>query len=555
MLVPPISARGFLLIIALMIAAVSQAAVAQTPKRLPSVDKIVDNYLKAIGGKKAARAISDGDYTWTVQLNDQSFGAARSRRKAPASERWDVSFGNGQIVSATNARSAWEIGLDNKLKTLTALEAATAKLRAALDVAHLIDYKKANILARVVSLGDLGSEPAYIVEFSTRSGARAQYYFSVKSGLLTKITSDTKKARIILEDYRQAQNAPDSQTASSTQAANNRQGNNAQTRNNENKAPLNAKRDGYILEPHRIRMNLDGSGELTLLLQSVKYNTGIDDSIFDPPVASEKLDVAELWREVNRNQDEIDKRVSEYAFRQKETDRTINSKGVVTKETVKLYEVFPLPNREPVKKLISENGVLLSPDKAAKEDRRVQEEFEKAERDRDKDEKKMAQRRAEREKKEKEGAEISPFLKVCDFVAPRREQWEGRDTIVFDFRPKVGFRPQNRQESLIAKLVGVVWIDPVDKQIIRLEARLAEGFKVGGGLLASLKPGAALTIEQTRMEQGVWLPKFAHINLSVKILLFGGGDYNQVVEWSDYKHFSGDVKDYKIQGTPDVVKP
>ena len=31
-----------------------------------------------------------------------------------------------------------------------------------------------------------------------------------------------------------------------------------------------------IQEPHRVRMNLDGSGELTLLLQSVKYNTGID---------------------------------------------------------------------------------------------------------------------------------------------------------------------------------------------------------------------------------------------------------------------------------------
>jgi len=29
-------------------------------------------------------------------------------------------------------------------------------------------------------------------------------------------------------------------------------------------------------------------------------------------------------------------------------------------------------------------------------------------------------------------------------------------------------------------------------------------------------------------------------------LLFGGGDYNKIVEWSDYKHFSGDVKGYKL---------
>jgi len=99
-----------------------------------------------------------------------------------------------------------------------------------------------------------------------------------------------------------------------------------------------------------------------------------------------------------------------------------------------------------------------------------------------------------------------------------------------------------------------VWIDPIDKQVIRLEARLAEAFKMAGGLLVSLKPGAAMVMEQTRMESGVWLPKFAQINLSVKVLLFGGGDYNKTIEWSDYKHFSGDVKDYKLD-VPVEKKP
>ncbi|HEX3183422.1 MAG TPA: hypothetical protein VHQ94_01435 [Pyrinomonadaceae bacterium] len=510
MFVPPINARRFVILVLLIIT--PQVTIAQ---KLPSVDKVVDKYLKAIGGKKAARAINDATYEWTIQLNEQPLGTARTQRKAPASERWEFTFGNGQVISATNARSAWEIGLDNKLRTLTAVEAATAKLRAALDAAHLVDFKKANILARVVSLGDLGSEPAYIVEFSMRSGARAQYYFSVKTGLITKITSDTKRTRIVFEDYRHVED---------------------------------------LNEPHRLRMTLDGSGELTLILQSVKHNTNIDDRVFDPPGATDKLDVAELWREVHRNQDEIDKRVSEYAFTQKETDKEISSKGELKKQTIKVYEVYPIPNREPVKKLISENGVPLSAERAAKEDKRVQQEFEEAERDREKDEKKAAERRAEREKKEKEGTEISPFLRVCDFVSPRREQWEGRETIVFDFRPKSNFRPKNREESLIAKLVGVVWIDPVDKQIIRLEARLAEGFKIAGGLVASLKPGAALVIEQTRMAQGIWLPRFAQINLSVKVLLFGGGDYNQTVEWSDYKHFAGDVKDYKVN-LPATDKP
>jgi hypothetical protein len=505
----------------LLLAITAQASLAQNsaalPKKLPSADKIVDNYAKAIGGKKAAGALKDATYEWTVQLNNQPIGTARTQRKAPSSERWELRFGNGQIISGTNSSSAWEVGLDNHLRTLTGVESAAAKLRASLDSSRLINFKKANVLARVVSLGDLASEPAYIVEFSTRSGARFQYYFSVKTSLITKITGNVKNTRVLLEDYRPAQGQ-------------------------------------RILEPHRVRMNVDGSGELTLLLQSVTYNTGVDQRAFDPPTAAETLDAAALLREVERNQEQVEKRISEYAFRQTETDREINSKGELKKETVKVYEVFPLPNREPVQKLISENGVPLSRDRAAKEDRRVRDEFLEAEREKEEDEKKVARRRAEREKKEKEGTNISPFLKACEFVSPRREILEGRETIVFDFRPRPGFRPKNREESLIAKLIGVVWIDPIDKQVIRFEARLAEAFKMAGGLLGSLKPGAALVIEQKRMDQGVWLPRFAHVNLSVKVLLFVGNDFNKTLEWSDYKHFSGDVKDYKLDA-PATVKP
>ncbi|HEY0728838.1 MAG TPA: hypothetical protein VGD38_12255, partial [Pyrinomonadaceae bacterium] len=354
------------------------AAVAQSsalPKKLPSVEKIVDNYLKAVGGKKVIAAHRDVTYEWIVQLSNQpagtpnesstanqSIGTARTLRKAPASERFELTFGNGQIIAGTNTRSAWELGLDKQLRTLTSLEAANAKLQTTLAASRLVDFKKANVLARVLSLGDLGSEPAYIVEFSTRSGARVQYYFSVKTKLITKITSDAKKTRLIFEDYRSTNG---------------------------------------VLEPHRVRMNLDGSGELTLVLQSVKYNTGINDQLFDPP-AAEKLDITSLLLEVGRNQDQLEDRVSEYSFKQTETDREINGKGELKKQTVKVYEVYPLPNREAVLKLISENGTPLSPERAAKEEKRVEEEFRKAERDKDKDAAEAAKRKAEREKQKSE---------------------------------------------------------------------------------------------------------------------------------------------------------
>ena len=230
----------------------------------------------------------------------------------------------------------------------------------------------------------------------------------------------------------------------------------------------------------------------------------------------------------------------------------------VKKETTRVYEIFPLANREPIRKLISENGVALSGERAAKEAKRVTEEFDKAERERAKTDERAARRRAEREQRARQGnseededPEISQFLKVCEFVSPRREVFGGREAIVFDFRPRAGFKPSNRTETLISKLVGVAWIDPIDKQVMRLEARLAESFKMGGGLVLSLRPGAGLVMEQTRMAEGVWLPRLAQLNLSARAFLFRGIDVNKTIEWSDYRHFQGDVNDYQL----DAPKP
>jgi hypothetical protein len=494
-----------------------QPVLAQQTRNLPSAEKIVDNYLKAIGGKKRASSIRDATYDWTIQVKDLPTGVARTQFKAPASQRSEVTFGNGQIISAANPRSAWVRGLDGELRTLTGLEAAAAKLQAVLDVARLIDYKKANVLARLMSLDNSPSGPTYVLEFSSRGGAQLRYLFSAKTRLLDSIQDEARKTITWFEDYRP---------------------------------------EGNILEPHTLRIKQD-QGEVTFKLQRVSYNSGVASTLFDPPRSAEALDVATLLREVSRNQDEVEKRFLEYSFLRKETGREIDGKGVVKKETVKVFEVFPLPNRGPILKLISENGAPLSGDRAVKEDKRVQEEFLKAERDKDKDAQKAAEKRAERQRQkaaksqqdEDEDLEISQFFRHCEFISPRRERFQDRETIVFDFRAKPGFKPNTRQESLISKLIGVVWIDPLDKQVIRLEARLAEGFKMAGGLLVSLRPGAALVWEQTRMKEGIWMPRFAQINLSVKVLLFGGGDVNQTVEWSDYKHFSADVDSYRL-GVP-----
>jgi hypothetical protein len=493
--------------------------------KLPSPEKIVGDYLKAVGGKKRLAAIRDATYEWTVQFKEQTYAEGKTRVKAPGSVRSDLMFGNGEINAAANASSAWERGLDGKLRTLTGTEANVARLRAMLQASRLVDYKKLNVLARTVALEETVGEQAYVVEFSTRNGARQRYRFGMSSKLLLSAGEEAGKPSMSFGDYR-------------VEAAG-------------------------VLEPHRMEVAVEGSGALVFRLQRVTYNQGLGEAVFDPPPVTQALDVPSLLREVSRNQDAIDERVSEYTFTQKITERELSDRGEIKKETVRVYEVYPLPNRAPIFRLISENGVPLSAERAAKEEKRVTEELVKAEQNREKDKQKREEEKQKRSRERQERARkrggtsatesedeelgVAEFLRACEFVSPRTERWRERDAVVFDFRPREGFRPSNRSEEIISKLVGVVWIDPVDKQVMRLEARLAEGFKVGAGLLLKLRPGAAFVIEQTRMSDGVWLPRLAQLNLSVKVLLFMGSEINTTYEFSDYKRFDAEASGYKIE--------
>jgi hypothetical protein len=324
------------------------------------------------------------------------------------------------------------------------------------------------------------------------------------------------------------------------------------------------------VEPHRIEIERAGEPALTLTLNSASYNTGLAESFFEPP-ADATLDIPALLRDLSKNQEETDKRINDYTFTRKVTERELDDKGVLKKEKVTVFEVYPFAGYGWVHKLVSENGVPLTPEREAKEQKRVAEELEKAEREAPKrTEKRERERARQREKRrakaaksggkeeaEEDGAdvEISTFLRACEFVSPRRERFRDRDVIVFDFRPRAGFKPSNGGESLVSKLSGVIWVDPAERQVMRLEARLVESFKMGGGLLASVKPGSAFLFEQTRLEEGIWLPRYSQVNASARIMLFKGMSINETNEFSDFKRFSAKTGEDKLDAPKSKENP
>jgi hypothetical protein len=500
----------------ILIVSACAPALAQSAK-LPSPDKIVGDYLKTVGGKKRLGALRDATYEWAVRRNDSDAGTARTQVLMTGALRTDFILADGERDSAANARAAWTRTRDGHLQTLTGNEAFAARLQATLEASWFADYKQQKVLARTVSRETVGGEQAYAVEFATRAGARLRYWFGSTSKLLLQMSDDARHLRVRFSDWR-------AQTGS----------------------PLR-------LEPHRVEIERDGDAPLTLTLQSASYNTNLADSLFEPPSDS-TLDIPALLRELAKNQDDDDKRINDYTFTQKVTERELNDKGEVKKETLKVYEVYPIADYGWVRKLVAENGSPLQPERAAKEEKRAAEELEKAVREAPKNKEKREQKRAERKAKRKakgdgdadDAVDISTFLRAAEFVSPRRERFQDRDVIVFDFRPRPGFKPTTQAESIVSKLSGVIWVDPAERQAMRLEARLVEGFKVGGGLLASIKSGSAFVFEQTRMGDGVWLPRYAQVNVSARVMLFAGVSVNETEEYGDYKRFSTKTGEEKL---------
>ncbi|HWS89736.1 MAG TPA: hypothetical protein VN282_22385 [Pyrinomonadaceae bacterium] len=519
------------LLLLLLLNGFDAAARAQGAK-LPAPDKIVGEYLKAVGGKRSVASLRDVTYEWAVSREGKEAGTARTQLKTTGALRTDFLLSDGEWDAAANPRTAWLRARDGRLSTLTDREAFAARLQAMLEAGFFADYKKQKVLARTVGREEVAGSAAYAVEFTTRAGARLRYWFDAQSKLLLQSSDEARKTRVRYADWRARAGSP------------------------------------LKLEPHRVEIEREGEPALTLALASASYNTGLAESLFEPP-ADATLDIPALLRELSKNQEETDKRINDYTFTRKVTERELDDKGVLKKEKVTVYEVYPFVGYGWVQKLVSENGAPLTPEREAKELKRVSEEMEKAEREGPKRaEKRERERAREREKRRAKAAKsgasveddedadvgISTFLRACEFVSPRRESFRGRDVIVFDFRPRAGFKPSDRGESLVSKLSGVIWVDPAERQVMRLEARLVDSFKMGGGLLASIKPGSAFLFEQTRLEEGVWLPRYSQVNASARVLLFKGLSINATNEFSDFKRFSAKTGEHQLD-EPKKEKP
>jgi hypothetical protein len=151
-------------------------------------------------------------------------------------------------------------------------------------------------------------------------------------------------------------------------------------------------------------------------------------------------------------------------------------------------------------------------------------------------------------KKSSAALSIHTFLKTCELTLMRRESSEGREILVFSFRP----RPDaqfNDNEKYITQLTGEIWIDAQD----RIVTRLMGWPTLAAGPAGSTNPPPsagerppAVYAEMMRLPEAIWLPRVVRINGADYAKLFDGIDFESISTFSNYIHFSTEIKDVKV---------
>jgi len=247
-----------------------------------------------------------------------------------------------------------------------------------------------------------------------------------------------------------------------------------------------------------------------------------------PPATSRFLpDPVELVRRLKANQKQLEERRKDYICEFIEETRTLDSKGAVKKTETKGYELF-FDSGYPIARQVSKAGKPLDEHEAQKEGQRVDEEIKK--------DRELAEKHAKQDENPDE-VRIDHILHATVMKNGRYETYRGREMLVYDFEPNSQFQPHSRAESLANKLVGTVWIDAQDIEVARLEARIIDDYRVVGGLLASVKKGSDLIVEQERVNGEVWLPSLLDFSLDARFMLFKSVHERILDHFSSYRKF------------------
>jgi hypothetical protein len=246
----------------------------------------------------------------------------------------------------------------------------------------------------------------------------------------------------------------------------------------------------------------------------------------------------QLFRVVAEKDIENDKRLRDYTYIERDEEHKLDGKGAVKSTESETFEVVEIYGK-PMRRRIAKDDQPLSGKEAAKEEEKLQKALDKRKNESDDD-------RGKREEKEENEQEenrkwVREVADAYNFRLIGTEQIDGRDNWEIQGEPRPGYHPQLKDAKYLPYFRGRVWIDKRDLQLTKMDVECIDTLAIGL-VVARLHKGSRLIVEQTRVNDEVWLPKHEAVKLSVRIALFKNVNIDEDDTFRDYKKFRSSTR-------------
>ena len=242
-------------------------------------------------------------------------------------------------------------------------------------------------------------------------------------------------------------------------------------------------------------------------------------------------------RDIVRRSLELDQKnlaaARNYTYLQRQVERQFDGSGKVKSESIRTWDVT-LQEGSPYRRLVARNDQPLSAAEQQAEHNKLAANIEER---RHETPEQRRRRIAEWERRrEKQREPIRELPDAFDFRLVGEESLNGGRAYVIDATPKPGYRPKTTAGAILPKMKARFWISKTDGDWIKMDAETLAPVTFGAFLLRVAK-GAHIVMEQTRVNQEVWLPKQIAIEGSARLLLVKGFHMQLDIGFSDYKKF------------------
>jgi hypothetical protein len=256
----------------------------------------------------------------------------------------------------------------------------------------------------------------------------------------------------------------------------------------------------------------------------------------------------DLFRVVASKDEENEKRLRDYTYTEREEEHNLDGKGKVKSTEAKTYDVMELYG-EQVQRMIEKDDKPLSEKDKAKEEEKIQKVIDRRKNESDE------QRKKREEKAEKDREDGRKFVReiadAYNFRMVGTEVIGGREAWVIDGEPRPGYEPHMKEAKFLPKFHGRVWIDKDDLQLARMDVEAIDTVAIGW-VLARIHKGTRVMLEQTRVNDEVWLPHHVTFKVDARVALFKGYKLDGEQTFRDYKKFRTSAR---IVGLGDAKQP